>query len=148
MAAQFDIVDVCRSARLEHEHHFVLRTIERTHPGIGLGPDADVLQLIIDAVTCHQQLMRMAPVHANEVQGPFCRIGGKTRHDINKEPDKFLAGHFSGGHGKFTVADTAKAGDMSLNRDIIRRIGKDHLRPIFTHQDVIARLLRARSESC
>ena len=44
--AEFNIVDVRFGSRLEDEHEFMLRTIERSHAAIGLGPDTDIFQLM------------------------------------------------------------------------------------------------------
>ena len=62
-AAQFDIVDVAGSAVFEHEDQFVLGAVEATHAGIGLGPDAEVLELAVGACGI-QHLAHVAPVHA------------------------------------------------------------------------------------
>jgi hypothetical protein len=40
--AEFNVVDVRFGSRLENEHEFMLRTIERSHAAIGLGPDTDI----------------------------------------------------------------------------------------------------------
>src|SRR5690349_18315748 len=66
--AELDIVAVPVAAVFENEDKLVLTAVERAHPGIVLDPDAEVFQLAIDAAAGGQQVLGMAPVHADEVQ--------------------------------------------------------------------------------
>ena len=53
---------------LEDQDELVLAAVERAHPAIVLDPDAEVFQFAIGAVAGGQQLVEMAPVHADVVQ--------------------------------------------------------------------------------
>jgi hypothetical protein len=66
--AELDIVAVPVAAVFEDEHQLVLAAIERAHPGIVLDPDAEVFQLAIGVAAGGQQLVDMAPVHADVLQ--------------------------------------------------------------------------------
>jgi len=45
MLAKFDVVDVCRNAGLEDEDQLMLRPVKTAHAAVGLGPDAEILEL-------------------------------------------------------------------------------------------------------
>jgi hypothetical protein len=76
MPAQFYIVAVWGPALLEHEHQFVLAAIKRAHAAIGLGPNANIFQLVEHCSPGGEQLADMAPVHAHESDGPVARHRG------------------------------------------------------------------------
>jgi hypothetical protein len=67
--AEFDVVDVRCVPRLEDSDELVLGTIERPHAGVGLRPDADILQLGVGALTRLKHFADMAPVDALEMDG-------------------------------------------------------------------------------
>ena len=54
---------------LEFADHFVLRPIEGAHAAIVLGPDDQVLHLVIDRMPRSQHLAHVAPVHADHQDG-------------------------------------------------------------------------------
>ena len=55
---------------LEHEDQLMLGAVEAAHAGIGLVPDAEVLQLAVVRLGRPQQLADMAPVHAEKWIAP------------------------------------------------------------------------------
>ena len=72
--AEFDVVGVRCVPGLEDANEFVLRAIERPHAGVGLRPDADILQLGVGALTRLKHFADMAPVDALEMDGAIYRI--------------------------------------------------------------------------
>src|SRR5438128_5850211 len=63
--AEFKRVDVWCVSVLPDEDQLVLGTVEGSHAGIALVPDADVLQLGIMSVTRFKHLAHVTPVHAD-----------------------------------------------------------------------------------
>ena len=53
-------------SEFEHEHQFVLRTVEAAHTGVWLCPDAKVEQIQGCRPSGWEQLGHMPPVHADE----------------------------------------------------------------------------------
>src|SRR5690348_8505457 len=72
-AAELDVVAVPAAAPLEDKDELVPAAVERAHPGIVLDPDAEVLQLAINAAPGRCQLFDMAPIHADEVDRAVSR---------------------------------------------------------------------------
>src|SRR5947209_12764581 len=67
--AEFEGVDVRRRAVLEGEDQFMTGPVKGAHRPIVLGPDDQILELSeIRAAGIHD-LLQMAPVHADEVDG-------------------------------------------------------------------------------
>jgi len=50
-----------------HEDMLMFGTVERPHPAIALGPNADIEQRIIDVTTRRQDLREMTPVHEGKM---------------------------------------------------------------------------------
>ena len=79
--AEFDIVDVRCAPGFEDADELVLRAIERSHAGVVLGPDADILQLAIGDLTCLEHFTDMAPVDALKMDGAAFGIARELRKD-------------------------------------------------------------------
>ncbi len=82
---ELEIVDMRRRADLEHEHQLVLGAIERSHPGVGLVPDAKVLDLEVDLATGAHELPQMPPVHADEVDSAIGTMGRQVSERLLEE---------------------------------------------------------------
>src|SRR5215469_16581578 len=67
-AAKLDVVAVLVAAVFEDKDELVLAAVKRAHPGIILDPNAEVLDLAVDAVGGAEQLCDMAPIHADVMQ--------------------------------------------------------------------------------
>ena len=50
-----------------HEDMLMFGTIQRSHPTIALGPNADIEQRIIGVAAGRQDLMEMMPIHEGEM---------------------------------------------------------------------------------
>lgn len=91
--SQFDVVDVRRVARFEDEHKFMGRSVERSHPAVGLGPDAEILQFGVARIAGGQDFLLMAPVHAVEMDGAVDRGAGQMSEDGAEEGCAERLGH-------------------------------------------------------
>ncbi len=123
--AELEVIDMLGRALLESEDQLVARAIEGAHAAVGLHPNAKILQFLIDAFAGSQDFGHMPPIHTDEVNravgGSGCQV---TKNGLQK-PSKLVRGHFAGRHGEFAVLLLAKAGDVTRDRHVVRRIGKD-----------------------
>ena len=67
MFAERDVINVRLSSRLKDKNKFVLRSIERSHPAIIFGPDADIFKLAVGGPASLQDFFNVPPVHALEM---------------------------------------------------------------------------------
>jgi len=74
MLTQFEIVDVGGMPRFSDEDEFVLGSVERAHPSIGLVPDANILELLIDSASRDQHLEGVKPIHADVMNRAILRM--------------------------------------------------------------------------
>src|SRR5215207_9910195 len=93
-----------RAADLVDEHEFVLRPVQRTHPGIALVPEAQVQEVAIDAPADGADIINVTPVHADEVDRAISRYPGGSAQRLPEEPTKGLVRHLARGHGELAVA--------------------------------------------
>jgi hypothetical protein len=77
---------VGRGALLEHEDQLVARAIEGSHAAVGLGPDDQILELVIDPAAGGHQLTHMPPVHADEVDRAIAAGVGHVAKHLGQEP--------------------------------------------------------------
>src|SRR5205823_3177092 len=103
--AKLDIVAVSVAAMFEHKDKLVLAAVERAHPGIIFDPDADVLQLAIGRKTGGQQLLHMAPVHADELDGAFNAKGREVAKGLAEKSGEFGTVHLARGHREGPMVD-------------------------------------------
>ena len=82
VSAEFNIVDVCCPARLEHEYQLMLRAVERTHAAVRLRPDTQVLELAEGAVRGIQNFTHVAPVHADELDRTIDGMHSQVSEDF------------------------------------------------------------------
>lgn len=106
-------------AGFEDEYQFVLGAIQRTHAGIALVPDTEVLDLAIDAISRAQELSYMTPVHAHIMNRARLRMMHQMLEAGPQEGCELLRGHFTGGHREFPVFDATEATDMAVDADVI-----------------------------
>ena len=73
---------------------------------------------------------------------PFEGGGQKLRKGLRR--------HFAGRHHELPMTNLAEARDVAVDRDVIRRIGKDRRRALGSHQLGMRRLTRERrrKEAC
>src|ERR1700730_14803468 len=87
--------------------HLMLRTVESTHSGIALVPDANVLQLGVVGISSCEHFAHVAPIHADLVDRTIGRVPAEQGIYTGEEGRELAFTHFSGSHGKFTVLDAA-----------------------------------------
>src|SRR5262249_42503828 len=105
---QLKIIDVRRLSVLPHEDEFVLASIEAPHPGVGLIPDAQVLELAIDLAAGRQHLAHMPPVHANLVDGAVGGVLDQEAENGLQKGSKFRLAHLAAAHRKIAMPNAAK----------------------------------------
>src|ERR1035438_58607 len=74
---QLDVVAVLFLTAFEDEYQFVLTAVERALSPRIFDPHTQVLELGKDLIGGGEQLGRVTPIHANEVQGPRFAIAQK-----------------------------------------------------------------------
>src|SRR5882724_2519466 len=114
-------------ATLPDKYHFMLRTVERTHSGVGPVPDADVLKLRVVGVSGCEHFSHVAPIHADLVDRTLRRIPAEQRIYTGEEGRELAFAHFSRCHIKLTMLDTTQAAHVAINLYVIGRVCKDEL---------------------
>ena len=125
MPTKFDVVLVRTVAILEHQDLFVLRAIKAALTCIGLGPDNQVLEFGIDFLARGQSFAKMAPVHADVMDGAFARVVGGEGEGTREKSSEFSARHFAGCRCKLTVLDLAASNNGS-NLHVVGGIREHH----------------------
>src|SRR5579859_7173040 len=62
---EFECIDVWLFPLFVNEDQFVLTAVEASLSGIGLHPNADILQLVVDRGASFEQFSHVSPVHAD-----------------------------------------------------------------------------------
>jgi hypothetical protein len=110
----------------EHKDKLVLAAVERAHPAIVLDPNAEVLQLVIGGSAGGQQLLDMAPVHADEVQRAVEAECYEVAESLAKKAGEFGSIHLARGHRERPMVDRAETTRMPTDRHIVGRVGEHH----------------------
>src|SRR5205085_1538398 len=145
--AKLDIVAVPLAAMFEHKDKLVLAAVERPHPAIVLDPNTEVLQLVVGGSAGRQQLLEMAPVHADEVQRTADAECHEVAESLAKKAGEFGSIHLARGHREGPMVDRAETTRMTIDRHIIRRVGEHHRGAFFAQQRLESRgIERAAAE--
>jgi hypothetical protein len=72
--AKCDVVLKTPRAALKNQDKLVLGAIEGAHSGIIFVPDAQVLEVGINPITCGQDFTEVTPVHADVVYGAAATV--------------------------------------------------------------------------
>ena len=108
MLTQLKAVDVRSCSMLEDKDEFMALAIESAHAAIVLGPDNQVLEFGLGAVSCRMHLLQMSPVHAYEVDGAInCVLAEVLKRGFERDR-KLANGHFARGLRKLAVLDFAQ----------------------------------------
>jgi hypothetical protein len=76
----------------------------------------------------------VAPIHAHERNGAVARKRcGMPERQLQEAGERFDR-HFADPHGEFAVADATEPSHMSVDRDVVRRVGEQKVRPFVSHQ--------------
>ena len=95
--AELNVVPMRPVPILQHKDELVLAAVQRAHPGIVLDPDAEILELAVEAVGGEQQLQLMAPIHADVVQRAVDAVLHQVLERTAQKKDILFSVHFSGG---------------------------------------------------
>jgi len=118
--AEFKVIDVGARTGFPDKDEFVLAAVEAAHAGIGLGPDAQVLQLGIDLVTGRHHFDDVAPVHADVMNGCVRAVCDQMPEHRREEAGEGFLAHLATRHGEFAMPDDALAADMAVDRHMDR----------------------------
>src|SRR5712671_4778802 len=104
MLAQFDVVAVPRPAVFEDVNQLVLAPVQRSHAGIVFDPDAQIFEFGINPQCRGQQLMLVAPIHADVMERSRGAVPDRELKRGGKKSGKLSRGHLSGRHQKLAMA--------------------------------------------
>ena len=79
----------------------------------------------------------MAPVHADEGNGPVPAVCCHGRERARQEGGKLRLAHLARRHVEFPVANAAQSGHMAIDRHIIWRIREDEIGGLVAHEQPI-----------
>ena len=122
-------------ADLEDGDELVLRAVEGAHAGVGLDPDAQILERELRRAACHEQFIEMAPVHADEGDGAIGAVGADLFEGGREEGRELVFRHLARGHRELGVLDLPESRHVAVDRHIIRRVGEHHLRLLALRAD-------------
>src|ERR1700730_4108021 len=126
--SQLEIVDVSRSTVLPHEHQFVLGSIERSHPAIGLVPYAQIFKLAKNLAAGREHFGHVPPIHAYLMDRT---IDGVERHQTEyrlQERGELSLVHLAASHCKVSVSDATEPTNMAVDWHVVRRISEHEFR--------------------
>ncbi len=126
-------------AALPDEHKLMLRPVKRSHAGVVLVPDTEVLELAVDGMAGVEHFGHVSPVHTDLMDGPVGGVRRQLLEDRGQEAREFGLAHLAAAHGKAAVPDTTESAHMTVDWDVIGRIGEDELRFGITQQPGIGR---------
>ena len=75
-----------RRAVLEGEDEFVAGAIKAAHPAVVLHPHDQVLELRVDRATGLEDLRKVPPIHADEVDRAVAGVCREALEDAGQEP--------------------------------------------------------------
>ena len=119
----------------------MLATVERPHAGPILGPDAEILELVVQILTGVEYFTHVTPVHTDVVNGRWDAVLFEARKGRFQELGELALGHFTRTHGELVVLDLAFAADEAFDADVVRWVGKDQRRLLAVHERLVADLL-------
>src|SRR5438045_5505963 len=111
--AKLDIIAVSVAALFEHKDKLVPAAVERAHPATVLDPNAEVFQLVVGGSAGCQQLLDMAPVHADEVQRAVDAECREIAASLAKKAGEFVAIHLARGHREGPMVERAATTRMT-----------------------------------
>lgn len=132
--AQPKAVRMGRRPNLEHKNQLVFGPIEGPHPGIGLVPDAEVLEFREHVLPGCEQLGHMAPVHTHKGNRTILGHPRGRAEGLFQESDESFHAHLTRGAGEFPVPGLAQTAHMALNGHVIGRVGEDQVNSLSFRQ--------------
>src|SRR6516162_8695249 len=131
---ELDIVAVRTAALLKDQDELVLAAIERAHAGIVLDPDTQILEFAIGLLADGEQFGEMAPIHADVMQRAGGAKGGEVTAGLAEERSELGLIHLTRSHREWAVMDRAETARVTLDRHVVRWVGKDHRGALRAHQ--------------
>src|SRR5262249_40520243 len=104
-------------------------------------PDAEVLEFGVDRAAGSQHLSDVAPVHADLMDRTVDAALGEKAKDRFEEGGEFRLAQLTAAHGEFAVTNAAKAADMTIDGDIVGRIGEHEFRLGAVEQPIVGGLI-------
>src|SRR5260370_37811447 len=132
-------------AILPDKDHLVLGAVKRAHSGVGLVPNANVLEFGVVSISSCEHFSHVAPVHADLVDRTIGRMSAEQGIYTGEEVCELTFAHFAGGHSKFTMLDTTQSGYVAIDLYVIGRVGKNELGLLVVHQQLVSRSIRGIS---
>src|SRR3984893_3320909 len=126
--SELNVVPVRRPAVLEQVDQLALAPIQRAHAGVVLDPNAQIFELGINPQRRSQQLVLMAPIHADVMQRAGRAVSNEELQRRAEKARELGRSHLPGRHRKFSVAHLPFARNMTIDRDVVLRIRKDYSR--------------------
>jgi hypothetical protein len=100
-------------------YQLVFRAIETPHAGIGLVPNAKVLELREDLFAGSHKLFHVPPVHTDESNGSIpALISGRTKCQ-SKKGSKLRRRHLADSHSEFLMTNPSQAADVPVNGHVV-----------------------------
>ena len=108
---------------LEHEHELVAGPVERPHATVGFGPDAEVQQVQVGGAAGRKDFGHVAPIHEAIDQRAVAAVGADALKRLVQKIGEFAFRHFSRSHRELAMACLSVAGYVSIDFDVVRRVG-------------------------
>src|SRR6516225_6641140 len=131
---ELDVVAMRGGALLEDKDELVLAAVERAHSGIVFDPDTQILELAIGLAAGGQQFIEMAPIDGDVVQRPGGTEGDEIAESASEKSSEFGFAHLTRGHRERTVVDRTEAACVTVDRDVVGRVGEDRSGAFLVHQ--------------
>src|SRR5258706_3276579 len=130
MPTEFDHVEMGRRSHPVDKDQFMLGPVKRSHPSIGLVPDAEVQALAVDGGADCRDAVHVSPVHADEVDGAIARVTRRCAKRVSEEGTELRLAHLTPGHSELAMASGGHR--MSPNPHIVGRIEESRIdtRPV------------------
>jgi len=136
-SSEFDIVQVGGAADPPDQSKFVLGAVERAHPAIALGPNADVEQRIIAIVPGAQSHPQVTPIHESKMHGTWtterCHL---PKHSV-QECGVFAFAHLAGRHDEVCMLPVAEPAGVTIGANVVRRIGQHQPGPLVAKEPLV-----------
>src|SRR5277367_2843688 len=76
----------------------------------------------------------MLPIHANKMDRTSFAVVFEQGAACGQKANELVSAEFTGTLGEFAVPDLSLAGNVAIDRDVIRRVHKDDVSALVLHQ--------------
>jgi hypothetical protein len=116
--SELDVVAVHSPSELIDEDELVLTAIEGAHPGVVLGPDADVFELRVNAGCGRKEFCHVAPVYADVMQRAVDTVAAEQGTSVIEKQREFRLGHLARGHLELAMSNRSEAAYVAVDRTL------------------------------